>query len=293
MKVLIVLSAIVASALAGNVVTYANHGAPLLSAYAAPALVRAVPPAAVDVANIVGPITISQQAALAPAAPLAVAHAAPLAAAAYAAPAAYAAAPAIRTTQILGALPGRLALAAPAIAAPAIAAPARLALPAPAVAARIALPAGHPLPVADTPEVAAARAAHLAAHAEAKLRSGRRKRGAALIRAVPPAVADVANIVGPITVSQQAAVVGAVPAPVAYAAAPAPLALAAPATSVIASGPARIAYSAPAIAAAHAPIAYSAPSVIAAGPAPLGYVHGPALAAPLLNSGLLTTVLKK
>ncbi|KAK7862250.1 hypothetical protein R5R35_008128 [Gryllus longicercus] len=109
------------------------------------------------------------------------------------------------------------------------AAPVAAVAAAPAVVeARYAAPAvvGAPLPVADTPEVAAAKAAHFQAHAAAKAAIyGRKKRSPGLLAA--PAVA-------------------------AYAA-PASVAVHAP-----------VAYAAPASVAVHAPVAYAAHAVVPA-----------------------------
>jgi len=108
--------------------------------------------------------------------------------------------------------------------------------------------AALPLPVADTPEVAQAKAAHAAAHAEAKARGLRKKRG---ILAPAPLAAPLAVTYGAL----------AAPAPLAYAHAPAlhysavhaPAlhysAIAAPAVHHYAAAPA-VAYAAPAVVAA-------------------------------------------
>jgi hypothetical protein len=108
-----------------------------------------------------------------------------------------------------------------------------------------------PAPVQDTPEVVAARAAHLAAVQEASARSGRKRRGLAYTYPVGA---------GAITYSAGPAIT--------YSAAPALThAYAAPATYTYAA-PATYAYGAPAYSTLAGPVTYAAaPAVVAAGPA--------------------------
>ncbi|PSN31984.1 hypothetical protein C0J52_26955 [Blattella germanica] len=123
-------------------------------------------------------------------------------------------------------------------AAPAVAhaAPVAVAHAVPAVAA------GVPL---DTPEVAAAKAAHFAAHAQALSHVYRKKRSVAVHHAVAPAA-------------------------VSYAAAPAAVSYAAPAVSYAAPA---VSYAAPAVSYAAPAVSYAAPAVSYAAPAAVAVVE--------------------
>ncbi|XP_047110780.1 ice-structuring glycoprotein-like [Schistocerca piceifrons] len=160
------------------------------------------------------------------------------------------------------------------------------AAPAPAVVAAAPAPAvavaAAPAVVADTPEVAAAKAAHFNAHLAAKAAVlGRKKRSpgflsaaapaavlstpAATALAAPVAYASPTVVVAPARSFAYSAVAAhgaqVVPAgPVAAYAAAAPVVAAAPAAHVVAAAPATVAYSAP------APVAYSAPAAAAVVP---------------------------
>jgi len=151
--------------------------------------------------------------------------------------------------------------AAPAVIAPApIAAPAVVAAPHPIIAPAAVAVAGP----AETPEVIAAKAAHFAAHNEALVRLGRKRRSVAL--AAPLAIAPARSFAYSTVAASPLAHHIAYSAPIARVAAPLahPLAYSAP---VAAAAPLAhpLAYSAPIAAAA--PLAYSAP--IAAPVAPL------------------------
>jgi len=117
-----------------------------------------------------------------------------------------------------------------------------------------------PLPVADTPEVVAAKVQHFAAVAEAQARSGRKKRG--IINYAAPTVYSSSVVHTP------ALTYAAAPA-ITYAAAPAVHTYAAaPAVHTYAAAPALTYAAAPAVTYAAAPaVTYAAaPAVVAANP---------------------------
>ncbi|XP_033611111.1 resuscitation-promoting factor RpfA isoform X2 [Cryptotermes secundus] len=149
------------------------------------------------------------------------------------------------------------------------AAPAVLAAPAP-----IALPAvaaGAPL---ETPEVIAAKAAHFAAHAQAKALLGRKR------RSLQPVAAPIASYAAAPFAAAPAAFTtyAAAPAPVAAFAAPAPIPVAKTfsySTVSAHADPVVVAAPAPAISVARAaPVAFAAPAPVAvAAPAPVAVVE--------------------